>query len=132
VRRMAGQARRLKGGNYRGHLKVGDLSGSRTIRQARLADMAAFERLPEAIRRALDDLNINLSAETVLAYYQSICKQARDLGGTPYDAEVWTVCRLRAIEQDDLTRNDAPLEISVLRYATHVARRGRHPLRIRP
>lgn len=126
---MAGKAQ-LNRGNYRGHRKTGDLSGSRTIRQARLADMRALEVLPPAVRHALDDLNINLSAETVLAYYRSIAQQARECGGTEYDAEVWTLRKLAAIEHDDLTRNGAPLEVSVLRYATHVARRGAHPLRI--
>jgi hypothetical protein len=91
-------------GNYRGTRKVGDISGSRTMRQARTADMRALEALPAAVRQLLNELAIPLSAESVLAYYQSILRQARDCGGSDYDAEVWTLRKLAQIEAEDQNR----------------------------
>jgi hypothetical protein len=91
--------------------------------------MRALEALPSSIRFLLNELALSLSAETVLAYYQSIVRQARDCGGTDYDAEVWTLRKLAQIEAEDQNRfamghrqqyrRDLPHEAadaSVLRY----------------
>lgn len=116
------QSRSDIAGNYRGTRKVGDLSGSRTIEQARLADMRALEALPAAVRQLLNELAISLSAETVLAYYQSIARQARDFGGSDYEAEVWTLRKLSQIEAEDQNRfalahsAHHKADASVLRY----------------
>lgn len=123
--------------NVRATVKVGEPTGARTLRQARIADAAALEALPEAVRAALNELTINLSAASVLAYYRDVERQACQFGGSPYDAEVWTLRKLAAIEAGDLDAfaeqyqrgYKAPLphvgaQATVLRYGPQ-GRRGR-------
>lgn len=103
--------------------------GVRTMRQLRIYEMAALEQLPPSVRFLLSELAINLAAWKVLAYYRSIASQAVTLGGSPFDAEIWTLRKLAALEAQDIdafaalyrARHGAPLphaaaSVSVLRY----------------
>jgi len=92
--------------NYRGKLKT---SGTTLD-----AEFAALEALPESLRHMVQEFIVELNAETVLKFYQSICRQARELGGSDYEAEVYTQRKLHQIEEQELA--GAPLEVSVLRY----------------
>lgn len=94
--------------NYKGALKT---SGT-TLQN----DMAAFDQLPESLRHMVQDFVIELSAETVLAFYQSILRQARDFGGSDYEAEVYTQRKLQQVEALELDQSGAAVEVSVLRY----------------
>lgn len=122
--------------NYRGARQVGD-GVSTTIDEARERDMAALEQLPHALRQLLNELNIALSAVTVLAFYRDICRQA----DTDYAAEVYTCQKLTAIEDEELHRFAAlypgkhphtAADASVLRYgsADRVAKRRAKLLRL--
>jgi hypothetical protein len=100
---MAGSARGSgRSTNVRVTVKLGEPSGATTLRQARVADMDALEQLPTPVRFLLNELAIKLSAGSVLAYLRSIARQARDSGGSAYEAEVWTCRKLAAIESDDI------------------------------
>lgn len=88
--------------NYRATVRTGDRSGSTTLAELRTSDMAALAALPPSIRHSLNELALKLSAEAVLAYYQSIARQAAGRGGSPFDAEIHTLRKLSAIEADDL------------------------------
>lgn len=91
-----------RGTNARSTLKIVQPPGVRTLRQARIADMAALEALPPAIRRYLNEHVIELGSWSVLQFYRSIARQAAELGGSAYDAEVHTLRKLAAIEAGDL------------------------------
>lgn len=78
--------------------------------------MEAFDQLPESLRHMVQDFVIELSAETVLAFYRNIVDQARESGGSDYDAEVYTQRKLLQLEALDLEKAGAAVEISVLRY----------------
>jgi hypothetical protein len=121
--------RKPRGTNVRATVKIGEPSGATTLRQARIADMAALEQLPLALRWLLNELTIELSAGSVLAYLRSIERQARQHGGSVFEAETWTCRKLAQIEADDLDafdqlyRREAGLAlphvaagVSVLRY----------------
>jgi hypothetical protein len=136
--------RKPRGSNVRATVKIGEHSGARTLRQARIADMAALEALPASLRWLLNELTICLSAGTVLAYLRSIERQARQYGGSAFEAEAWTLRKLAQIEADDLDAFDLryreqcgyPLPhiaagVSVLRYGPREGREWRHrPRRI--
>lgn len=121
--------------NYRATVPIGD-GVSRTLEELRARDMAALEQLPPSLRRMLNELTIELSAYTVLLFYQDICSKA----SSDHEAEVYTLRKLVQIESDDLTRfaaiynerhrtqlpHDAA-DVSVLRY--DVARRQRNRIR---
>lgn len=122
--------------NARTALKVAEPTGATTLKQARIADMAALAQLPEPVRFLLNELAIKLSSASVLAYYQSIARQARALGGSSYDAEVHTCRKLVAIEASDqdgfaeayLAKHGHQLphkaaEVSILRYGPLEQRR---------
>lgn len=126
--------------NYRGARQVGD-GVSTTIEEARERDMAALELLPQALRQLLNELNIALSAVTVLAFYRDICRQA----SSNYEAEVYTSRKLVAIEDEELHRFAAEYrsrhrqehphtaaDASVLRYGStdRVAKRRAKLLRL--
>ena len=99
--------------------------------------MAALEQLPHALRQLLNELNIALSAVTVLAFYRDICRQA----SSDYEAEVYTGRKLTAIEDEELHRFAAlypgkhphtAADASVLRYgsADRVVKRRAKLLRL--
>jgi len=126
--------------NYRGTRAVGD-GISNTEEELRANDMVALEQLPASLRQLLCELNIKLSAVTVLAFYRDICSKA----SSDYEAEVYTQRKLNAIEDEDLSRFAADYnrkhrvrlphtaaEASVLRYGSleRVARRRAKLLRV--
>jgi hypothetical protein len=80
--------------NTRVAVRLENPPGVRTERQLRIVEMAALEQLPASVRFMLNELAINVAAWKTLAYYRSIERQARALGGSPFDAEVWTLRRL--------------------------------------
>lgn len=106
--------------NVRVTVKLGEPSGATTLRQARIADLDALEQLPTPIRFLINELAIKLSAGSVLAYYRDIARQARDKGGSPYDAEVWTCRKLAAIEADDIDAFGAAYRAQYLAPLPHL------------
>ena len=138
--------------NHRSTLKVETPPGVRTAHQLRRVEMAALEALPASVRQMLNEFAIEVAAWKVKAYYDSIARQAAELGGSPYDAEIWTLRKLTEIEGQDLdafaalyqaTRGlplpHAAAGVSVLRYGPldragrvgprrALARRGPGPL----
>ena len=107
--------------NVRATVKLGEPSGATTLRQARIADMAALEQLPRPVRFLLNELSIKLSAGSVLAYLRSIERQARLAGGSAYEAEVWTCRKLAAIESDDIDAFDRSYSAQYRFPLPHVA-----------
>lgn len=88
--------------NTRTALPIEMPPGVRTLRQLRRVEMDALEALPAAVRQYLGEFAINVAAWKVKLYYDAIARQAAELGGSPYDAEVWTLRKLTATEGQDL------------------------------
>ena len=65
---------------------------------SRADDFAAFDALPLAVRACVAQQVTDLGCASVLAYFRSIDRQARELGGSPLDAEIWTLRKLGAVE----------------------------------
>ncbi len=107
--------------NVRVTVKLGEHTGATTLRQARIADMDALEQLPGPVRFLLNELAIKLSAGTVLAYLRSIARQARQFGGSEYEAEVWTCRKLAAIEADDIDAFGAEYQAQYRFALPHIA-----------
>lgn len=65
-------------------------------------DFEALDALPVSIRRTICENVTKLVCPSVLAYLRSIERQARERGGSDYDAEVWTLRKLRTLEGQEM------------------------------
>lgn len=113
--------------------RLGTSAVGATWREARVNEMAAMERLPEALREVVRQNNTNLGTTSVLAYFQSILRQV----GDPEQACAITARKLRVLEAGDVEVfageykaaygvRHVPDGISIMRYGALRPRR-RHP-----
>lgn len=72
--------------------------GARSWREARIMDLHAFDRLPPALRRRINENNLKVSSVSVLQYLQSVERQV----GHEAKALFITMEKLDALEANEL------------------------------